>query len=287
MKPAAILSVFGLSALTVALPAIVERDASPSPRVPPDDGPSVPACWISLSCTFKEIEATSMSSRLDYVRYMQYAHFGPLKADNQFRAIEGVIEFFISEKLGAPGTWVSYVDAGIVEAIQRGGANALGLSTATGGNPGSEKWASFLTRRKNGGLTDRDDHDPAWSESEQTATEYGKLKAETTAGVSPATKEQLRWYQFTQLFRAIMRNRSKVILLIRATFIFTNPGLAFAAEAFIDWLTDITSDLPTRLGCEVAYTLSELDLPLGANLINDAKLLGALLPKLYKIYKEN
>ncbi|KAI9723401.1 MAG: hypothetical protein M1812_001285 [Candelaria pacifica] len=228
-----------------------------------------------------------MSSRLNYVRYMQSAHFVPLKADNQFRAIEGVIEFFISEKLGAPDTWVSYVDAGIVEAIQRGGANALGLSTATGGNPGTEKWASFLIKRKSGGLTDRDDNDPAWSESEQTATEYGKLKAETASGVSAATKAQLRWYQFTQVFRAIMRNRSKVILFIRTTFVLTKPALALAAGAFINWLTDIKSDLPTRLGCELAYTLSELDVPIGANLINDAKLLGALLPKLYRIYKDS
>jgi hypothetical protein len=97
-----------------------------------------------------------MTARLDYVRYMQSAHFGPLKATNKFRAIEGVIEFFIAKRIGTPGTWVSYVDAGIVEAIQRGGAIALGTSAETGGNPGASMWADYLRRLRDGGLQSRD-----------------------------------------------------------------------------------------------------------------------------------
>lgn len=54
-----------------------------------------------------------------------------------------------------------------------------------------------------------------WSRAEQTATEYGKSKAETTAGVGAATTQQKRWYQFTQLFRAMMRDRSVIIWTIR------------------------------------------------------------------------
>lgn len=144
--------------LTLALPQpLSPRDASPSPLIPIDPpGAATPACWASLSCTFAEIESSSMSSRLEYVRYMQSAHFGPLKATNKFRAIEGVIEFFLAKSIGAPGTWVSYVDAGIVEAIQRGGAIALGTSSETGGNPGAQKWADYLRRVRNGELGSRD-----------------------------------------------------------------------------------------------------------------------------------
>lgn len=97
-----------------------------------------------------------MEERLDYVRYMQSEHFGPLNCDDQFRAIEGVIRFFISKDLGRPGTWVSYVDAGIIEAIQRGGAIALGESTDTGGNPGSSKWATFMRAMRERYYKDRD-----------------------------------------------------------------------------------------------------------------------------------
>lgn len=132
-------------------PAIVGRDAS----IPPDSGPTVPECWIGLKCSFHQIEKMSLSTRLLYVQYME-TRFIPLNAGNQFRAIEGVIKFFISKGLGAPGTWVSYVDAGIVEGIQRGGAIALGIGKSTGGNPGSAPWADFLTKMKHKELKNRD-----------------------------------------------------------------------------------------------------------------------------------
>ena len=96
-----------------------------------------------------------MQERLGYVRTMQSDFFQALDSSNQFRAIEGVILFFISKNLGEVGSWVSYVDAGIVEGIQRGGAIALGMGTETGGNPGSEKWADFFRRRKAGQLGNR------------------------------------------------------------------------------------------------------------------------------------
>lgn len=136
-------------------PALAERDASA--LIPSDpSGPANPACWSSLSCTFAEIEKFSMTTRLSYVRYMQSGPFVPLTATNRFRAIEGVIELFLAQNVGQPGTWISYVDAGIVEAIQRGGAIALGHSTDTGGNPGSALWADYFRRLKAGQLKDRD-----------------------------------------------------------------------------------------------------------------------------------
>ncbi|MCJ1467104.1 hypothetical protein MMC07_005726 [Pseudocyphellaria aurata] len=274
------------AAIAEVQPAIVERDAS----IPPDSGPTVPACWTGLKCSFHQIEEMSLSTRLSYVQYME-TRFAPLNAGNQFRAIEGVIKFFISKGLGGPGTWVSYVDAGIVEGIQRGGAIALGIGTSKGGNPGSERWADFLTKMKHKELEDRNDHDHEWSVSEQAATDYGKTTAESISMVGRATKQQLRWYQFTQLFRAIMRNRKTVIRTIRVTFIFSNPGLAIAAEAFVNWLTDITDITPTRVGSEIAWDLAALDLPIGFGggdkLINDVKVLKALLPRLYKAYKDS
>ena len=124
---------------------------------PPPKGPSWPSCQQTLSCTFDLIQKSSISDRLAYVRYME-SHFfsGQLKSGTQFRAIEGVITFFQSKGLGGAGTWVSYVDSGIVEAIQRGGAIALGMSSATGNNPGTEKWADFLHEMQTGSLGSRD-----------------------------------------------------------------------------------------------------------------------------------
>ena len=122
-------------------------------RVPVDTWPS---CQSTLSCSFTAIEKTSLATRLTYLRDMQKDWFGPnFNCGEQWRAVEGVILFFQGKGLGAPGTWVSYTDAGIIEAIQRGGAIALGLSTATGGNPGSQLWADFMLDMKAGRLNDR------------------------------------------------------------------------------------------------------------------------------------
>ncbi|MCJ1422804.1 hypothetical protein MMC29_000684 [Sticta canariensis] len=75
-----------------------QRDAS----IPPESGPSIPACWSALKCSSNQIEEMSLSTRLRYVRYME-TRFILLNAGNQFRAIEGVIKFFISKELGGPG----------------------------------------------------------------------------------------------------------------------------------------------------------------------------------------
>lgn len=113
-------------------------------------------CRTDLSCTFTQLTAMSMSTRLDYVRTMQSKFFTPLNADDQFAAIEGVIQFFINNNLGAPESWASYVDAGIVEGIQNGGAIALGLRTDNGNNPGTEPWTRFFQTMKKNGYGDRD-----------------------------------------------------------------------------------------------------------------------------------
>lgn len=114
-----------------------------------------PACQQSLSCTFNQIQSSTMAERLTYLQYMQSHFFGPLKSSDQLRPIEGVITFFLSKNLGAPNSWISYVDTGIVEAIQRGGALALGLSSETGGNPGSVLWRDFFVGQRDGKFKSR------------------------------------------------------------------------------------------------------------------------------------
>ena len=96
----------------------------------------------------------NMTDRLAIVQYMQ-TRFQPLQASAQFRSVEGVIRFFINERLGTNGTWFSFINAVILEAIQRGGAIALDLSTDTGGNQGAPAWAAFFNQTAAGLLIDR------------------------------------------------------------------------------------------------------------------------------------
>lgn len=214
-------------------------------------------CKSTLDCTVDEIDAMPMAERLEFVRDMQSGPAATLGAPDRWRNIEGVITFFRDRGLGAQGTWVSYVDAGIVEGIQRGIAIALGWSAETGGNPGSAKWASYLTRLSTGQLSTRTAHDKAWSEAEQASTEYGNALAESR-GV-PATAVEWRFYQFSEMYRWVLRNRPFALSLLAIYGPLIHPALAGARVPFYDWFTDVSESAPSYRGCEMAYGFAELN----------------------------
>ncbi|MFC4853616.1 hypothetical protein [Actinophytocola glycyrrhizae] len=218
---------------------------------------AAPPCTSTLDCTVAEINAMPMADRLDFVRDMQSGPAAALGASDRWRNIEGVITFFRDRGLGASDTWVSYVDAGIVEGIQRGIAIALGWSGDTGGNPGSAKWASYLTRLSTGQLTTRAAHDRAWSEAEQASTEYGDELAKSH-GVPPTAVER-RFYQFSEMYRWALRNRPFALDLLAVYGPLIHPGLAPARVPFYDWFTDVGESAPSYRGSEMAYGFAELN----------------------------
>jgi hypothetical protein len=217
---------------------------------------AAPDCTSTLDCSLDQINQMSMPERLEFVRDMESGPAATLGAPDRWRNIEGVITFFVDKNLGAPGTWVSYVDAGILEGIQRGIAIALGRSTDTGGNPGAPKWASYLTRLSSGQLTTRAAHDRAWSEAEQASTEYGNTVAEAH-GV-PATAVEWRFYQFSEVYRWALRNRPFALDLLALYGPLIDPELAGARVPFYDWFTDVRESAPSYKGSEMAYGFAQL-----------------------------
>jgi hypothetical protein len=217
---------------------------------------AAPSCASTLDCSAAQINDMSMAERLQFVRDMQSGPAAALGATDRWRNIEGVITFFRDRGLGAPGTWVSYVDTGIVEGIQRGIAIALGWSADTGGNPGSAKWASYLTRLSTGQLATRAAHDKAWGEAEQASTEYGNDLAEAH-GV-PATAVEWRFYQFSEMYRWTLRNRPFALDLLAIYGPLIDPHLASVRVPFYDWFTDVSESAPSEKGCEMAYGFAQL-----------------------------
>jgi hypothetical protein len=217
---------------------------------------AAPDCTSTLDCSFDEINTMSMPERLEFVRDMQSGPAAQLGAPDRWRNIEGVITFFADHDLGHPGSWVSYVDAGIVEGIQRGIAIALGRSADTGGNPGSAKWASYLTRLSTGQLGTRSAHDRAWSEAEQASTEYGNAVAEARG--QGATAVEWRFYQFSEMYRWTLRNRPFVLDLLAVYGPLIHPDLARQRAPFYDWFTDVSESAPSSKGCELAYGFARL-----------------------------
>lgn len=242
---------------------------------------AAPSCTSTLDCTVSEINGMSMAERLDFVRDMQSGPGAALGATDRWRNIEGVITFFRDRGLGAPDSWVSYVDAGIVEGIQRGMAIALGWSTDTGGNPGTAKWASYLTRLSTGQLPTRAAHDRAWSEAEQASTEYGNTLAEAN-GV-PATAVEWRFYQFSEMYRWALRNRPFALDLLAVYGPLIHPELASVRVPFYDWFTDVSESAPSYRSCEMAYGFAQLH-PI-AGVLGMAGLFLAYMKELFEEYQ--
>lgn len=210
-------------------------------------------CAAELDCSAYEINLMSMAERIEFVRAMSG---GPAAEvipgyEPRWRNIEGVIDFFRDDGIGRPGSWISFVDAGIVEGIERGIAIALGRSTDTGGNPGSQLWASYLTGLRDGRLTERATHDRAWSAAEQASTEHGVRLAEQVHGIQPSLADQ-GLYQFSEVYRATLRNRPAPLSPEVGT---DEPR----QQLFLDWFTDVTNPTPAREGTEFAYRYSQLN----------------------------
>jgi hypothetical protein len=239
-------------------------------------------CAAALDCTATEIDRMGMAERLAFLRLVQSGPAAGLGAADRWRNIEGVISFFLDRGLGAPGTWVSHVDAAILEGIERGVAIALGRSTDGFGNPGSARWADYLTRLHRGELTVRNVHDRAWSEAEQASTEHGAALAEQVHGVPPTAVER-RFFLFSEFYRWALRNRPALLDLLLVHGALLDPVLVVRRVPFVDWLTDVRESTPSRKGCEIAYAYAGLD-PVGGT-FSTLELLLAYVPELFEEFR--
>lgn len=118
-----------LSLLAALVAGAITPAGADTRRTPAD-------CAAALDCTAADIDVMTMPERLEFVRAMQAGPAAQLGAADRWRNIEGVITFFRDNQLGASGTWVSYVDAGIVEGIQRGASRSRSaVRTTTAATP--------------------------------------------------------------------------------------------------------------------------------------------------------
>jgi hypothetical protein len=262
------LSLLGIVAAVVAVP-VANADQK---RTPAD-------CAAALDCTIDDIDQLTMAERLEFVRAMQSGHGADLGRPDSWRNIEGVITFFRDQGLGASGTWVSYVDAGIVEGIERGLALAKGMPGGDFGNPGSAKWATYIT----GDWPTRGAHDKAWSNAEQASTEHGVAVAESHGQY--ATGVEQRFYQFSETYRWALRNRPVALDLLAVFGPLIHPGLATVRVPFYDWFTDVRESAPSYKGCEMAYGFAQLH-PI-AGVVGAAGLFLSYVTELFEEYQRD
>jgi hypothetical protein len=240
-------------------------------------------CLVRLDCHAVEINDMTVADRLAFVRGLEAGPASQVVAGfNRWRNIEGVLEFFRDHDLGAPGTWISYVDAGILEAVERGTAIASGISADDFGNPGSTLWSSYLHRLRRGELTERSVHDRAWSDAEQAATDHATLLAQAH-GTAP-TDAEWRFFQYSQFYRWLLRNEPSNLMVISVGMPGTGDEIASLRAPFLYWMTDVTNDVPTRKGAEVAYQSANLE-PVPAT-VSMVDLLLTYLPELFREFRK-
>lgn len=224
-----------------------------------------------------QLDRMSICDRLEFLRGLEAVFVSRLTEDSaRWRNIEGVLEFFRDNELATPGSWMSIVDASILEGLERGTAIALGLSDDTYGNPGSAEWANYLRRHRVGDLAKRSVHDAAWSKAEQAATEHGVALAKQL-GIQP-TPAEWRFYQFSQVYRWSMRNEPTALLALAGPLV--NPRIRELRVPFLTWFTDVSTPVPAYRGCSFAWALSRLS-PLGGA-FSALGLLVAYLPNLFE-----
>ena len=212
----------------------------------------VDACATTLTCTAEQINTMSMTKRLAFLRSIS-----PSAAPGyapRWGNIEGVLEFFGDRGLGKPGSWVSYVDAGDLEAVERGIAIAEGRGTDTYGNQGAVLWASYLLLLRSGELSDRSAHDRAWSQAEQASVDEGVLLADRIHGLK-ATPTERRFFKFTEFYRWVLRARPELLDLYLGSAPVA-PGKLVRQQKFLDWFTDVTNDVPARDGAALSYDVA-------------------------------
>ena len=240
---------------------------------------TVADCAQNLDCDLGDFNAWSMPDRLQFVRALQdgpvTAYLGHGFAD--WHGIEGIIEFFQYENWGAPGTWVSWTDAGILRGIERGTALALGMpynaaldaaptSGPCTGSPGSAEWKSFLTDLRAGNLADRNTHDHSWGVAEQTSTDFGSCQASNVHGQSPIGSTQQNWFNFSQAFRYVMQNEQDTInAFIPFCLLGGLPTVIACASGegtdLVHAFTDVSSSSGVFYSSSLAWTVSVPDWP--------------------------
>lgn len=196
--------------------AVGLRTAPPAPRVGAANLPGGPVFdadgnLIRLDLSLAEFEMLTAPERIQWVEALERRTGYP----NSFHNIQDIIAFFDeSSALGhmGPGTWASWADAGVLEAIQNGyrlydlkGIVPAGFNDCNGA---AFAWNEFFSQQSKG--LEQEKLIPYWAMAEQLGVNYGSDAANLRAGVpAPGTTAGDLIPQFVaygNFYRFIARN---------------------------------------------------------------------------------
>ncbi len=142
---------------------------------------------IDFACSLDDFDTLPIAQRLHWIQ--QFMRQVP-HAHNWFNNIAGIIEGFVNYRLAEPGSWLSIVDAAILQGIQDGYARSADLVTVPSVNPGALIWCQFFDTL---GRQIKDiDRINLWGRAEIAATDFG-VDVAAARGLSPNKHERVFW----------------------------------------------------------------------------------------------
>ncbi|NUS44565.1 MAG: hypothetical protein HOQ24_12865 [Mycobacteriaceae bacterium] len=229
---------------------------------------------VELDTAAAAVDQMSMPDRLVFLQSLRDGPARALGAGDKWLNLEGVITFFRNFGLGEPGTWVSWVNAGVLEGVGRGVALALDETADDYGNPGAHAWAQYLRQLAAGELATEYAHAQAWSLAKKVGTDYGVALA-ARHGLTPTPVEQ-RFLRIAEAYNWAMGNRAPVDALV-AFAGYLDDKLAGIEPSAVDRLFSVGSVDGARRGCEIAYAAALIE-PSAGSWSQFRPLLGMLPP---------
>lgn len=166
-----------------------------------------------------DFDALPIAQRLHWIQQLMKQ---VPNAQNWFNNIVGIIEGFIEYRLAESGSWLSIVDAAILQGIQDGYARSAGLMTAASANPGAPLWRAFFDAL--GRPTKDGERLKLWGAAETAATNYGVAMA-AARGVSANRFEWLFWQTGNVYRRAVASFDGGMGKLVGAGGGLLSPGM--------------------------------------------------------------
>ncbi|WP_280382925.1 hypothetical protein [Nocardia wallacei] len=210
----------------------------------------------ALDTTAHDIDRMPMDDRLEFVRALG-RHGRELGAADATPRLEGVVAFFGSAGLAGPGSWLSRVNASILEAVARGIVVTTDPGADDYGNPGARAWADYLRLFTSGrSAVEPNTAARAWSWARRVSVDAGTRWA-ADCGTEPTPVEQ-RFVTIADVCTLAIAHRPVLDLLVTYAGVL-GPSLAGIDRAIVDRLCDPADAETARRGCEIAYAAANLN----------------------------
>jgi hypothetical protein len=212
-------------------------------------------------CTANDFNAATMKQRLAWFK----GFLAVTGREEWFSNIIAILQAFIDEGLGDTNSWISWVDAGILESIQNGWA--LFVSRQTNNNPADMAWMNFFAT----------DDIPAnettlkqlWGAAEEAGTTYGKQLADKNNAYM--NEREKLFLEAGDVYRGWLKNQTgddffgmlaggiggminlPLLPICGSCYILTVTQYYTGGSAFGNWFTDPRSTLPIVNKAPVYY----------------------------------